>query len=166
MMAAGTVTTRSAPIHASASAARVAVGPPRQRARSASTTTVIGLTFAKAWSHPGMVATGHSQGEGGKCRNWSRVEPKAHGKANHDHQPDHENVAHRVGSDSPRKDCRIGERQGTEPVDDAAGEILSDGDSRLGGTKADSQYEDARKQKIDVGRNTRRMDCPSEDVSG
>src|SRR5262252_2742352 len=46
------------PIQASASVTGRAVGPPRHRARSAPTMTVIGLILAKACSHPGMVATG------------------------------------------------------------------------------------------------------------
>jgi hypothetical protein len=62
MTAAGPAAASRPPIQKTACDTAVAVGPPRHNARSASTVTVIGLTFAKACSQPGNVATGTNVG--------------------------------------------------------------------------------------------------------
>lgn len=57
-MARGTVTTRRPTIQPIVLSSGADVGPLRVRVRSASTTTVMGLTSARACIRPGMVATG------------------------------------------------------------------------------------------------------------
>src|SRR5450756_1620157 len=59
-MASGTATAARPAIQATAWSTGLVVGPPRHRARRASTDAVTGWFFAKAWSQPGMVATGTS----------------------------------------------------------------------------------------------------------
>ena len=78
------------------------------------------------------------------------VEAEADQVADHDHQPDDQDVAHEVGHRAADQHGRARHRHRAEAVHHAALEVLGQADRRLGRPEGDRLHEDAGQQEVDV----------------
>src|SRR5712692_124626 len=115
--------------------------------------------------HPGQgVAEQQGDDDGGHGGQEAVVETEADGRADDDHQQDHEDVADQVGDGSSGQDGRAGHGQGPEPVDDAFAHVLGQADRGGGGAEHDRLHDDARDQVVHVA-DPRDVDGAAEDVA-
>src|SRR5712691_8279010 len=115
--------------------------------------------------HPGQ-AVSEQQGDkdGGHGGQEAVVETEADGRADDDHQQDHEDVAYQIGDGSSGQDGRAGHGQRPEPVDDALAHVLGQADRGGGGAEHDRLHDDPRDQEVDVA-DPGDVDGAAEDVA-